>query len=183
VMLVFAVEFAWYLHGLVETCVFDRNRGDFIMMVAHHVLAAILIYFSIIEGGHRVGLYVLATLDFVDIVLYCAKIFHLSTSNAGGKALNSRYQKGQTIALLTVAISWTFSRMIIFSYIVRETYLINIKVHAWSVLFMRVILTLLLAMQWVWGILCWRMVISQLTQGSFVDSINDSHRVEKAKKQ
>jgi len=167
----FAVEFAWYLHGIVETCVFDRARGDFGMMLTHHFLSAILIYLAVVESGHRVGLYVLAVLDFADIVLYSAKIFHLSTSNARGKALTPRCTTGQTWALVSVAMSWTISRMILFTYIVRETYVV--KMVRWSCWSMRCILTLLLAMQWVWGVLCWRMVYSQLTQGCFVDTVND----------
>lgn len=177
---IFALEFAWYLHGIVETVVCDRNRGDFLMMVAHHFLAAALIYMCVVESAHRVGLYILGVLDFADIVLYSAKMFHVSTSDLAGKALNSRYQKGQTMALLTVATAWTVSRMLMFSYIVQEMY--RTRIQLWACTFMRLAITLLLVMQWVWGILCWRMVLSQLTQGFFVDAIHNSVP-KKSKKQ
>merc|ERR1719494_1104003 len=100
--MIFAIEFSWYLHGMVETCIFDYRRGDFHMMLAHHILAAVIIYFNVIFMVHRFGMYVLAVLDIADIVLYLAKVFHLSTSNVMGRALNSNYRRGQSVALVCV---------------------------------------------------------------------------------
>eukprot|EP00397_Hematodinium_sp_SG-2012_P041007 GEMP01045066.1.p1 GENE.GEMP01045066.1~~GEMP01045066.1.p1 ORF type:complete len:358 (+),score=30.11 GEMP01045066.1:39-1112(+) len=175
----FAVEFAWYVHDFVETLLFDRNRSDFLMMMCHPMLAAVLIYKCVVQFGHRTGVYVLAVFDFADIVLYLAKMFHLSTSDSTGLALTARYQKGQTGALIAVASAWLISRMVIFTYLVRETYLYPID--NWGPHTMRSILTLLLMMQWVWGILCWRMVLSQVTRSTSDDTYHDS--ISKCKKQ
>merc|ERR1711915_948433 len=89
----------------------------------------------------------------------------------GGRALNARCQKLQTLILTFVAIVWTVSRMIIFTVLVWQPY----KAGSWYVpiIVMTIILTLLWLMQWVWGILCWHMVIMQYRDGQFDDIIND----------
>jgi len=174
VLLIFALEFAWYLHGVVETCVFDHKRGDFLMMLAHHVLAGFLIYCNVIFSAHRIGLYVLAILDIGDIVLYSAKMFHLSTSNAHGRAINSRCQKGQTAMLTFVAIIWTLTRMVGFSALVYYTWIIDLPPEERTAKKMiRLVLTIILFLQYVWGIALYRMVYAQYREGKFDDVIND----------
>lgn len=179
VRLIFAIEFAWYLHGIFETVIFDRKRGDFLMMLAHHILAAVIIYLNVIFMVHRFGMYVLAILDIADIVLYCAKMFHLATSNARGKALSARYGTGQSIALVSLGTVWTVSRMILFTLLIAEVWKLPQLEMDTSFYIMRIIITGLCIMQWVWGILLYRMVYSQLINGEFDDVI--SNEVKKAK--
>lgn len=181
IRLIFALEFAWYLHGMFETVIFDRTRGDFLMMLAHHVLAAMVIYFNVIFMVHRFGMYVLACLDFADIVLYCAKMFHLSTSNTMGRALSARYRTGQSLALVCLGIAWTV-RMILFSFLIAEAWKLPQLDMDTSFYAMRNMITALGAMQWVWGLLLYRMVYSQLVNGEFDDVISNDAVKREVKK-
>jgi len=180
IRLIYAIEFAWYLHGVVETVVFDSKRGDFLMMIAHHIMAGAIIFLSLCAYSHRYGMYILAVMDVADIVLYAAKIFHLSTSNVMGRALNSNYRKGQSIALVCVGVVWTVFRMILLTILISQLFYLPYTPGGWFQ-FMRVIVSCLTAMQWVWGILCWRMVFTQITKGEFDDIVHDDKKIKKEK--
>lgn len=176
------VQTSWYLAGAVEMILHDRNRGDFWLMMMHHVVAICLIYGAFAGDAHRVAVTVCITLDITDVVMYCAKMYHLSTSTPDGKALNARCNAGQTRALAIVGVAWVLTRILAFAAEVWAMWAHN--AFATTALIgniLKVQLAVMLVLQTIWGVLIWKMVISQYLTGEFEDNCSGDLHAKKSK--
>ena len=97
----FRVQIVWYAHCLLESCVQDRGRSDFAMMMAHHAVTIVLIAGAWQTNHHRVGLLVCVEQDFTDIVINISKLLHKSVSSV----------IVHTLCIVTLAVSWFATRV------------------------------------------------------------------------
>ena len=68
------VEMGWYLHQSFAHVFLDKRKSDFLVMLSHHLITLLLLYFSWMHGYYRIGLLVLFSHDACDPFLEIGKI-------------------------------------------------------------------------------------------------------------
>ena len=151
----FKVQILWYVHCLLESWVQDRQRSDFAMMMAHHVLAVVLIVGAFWTNNHQIGLVVLVEQDFADIIINICKIIHKSVSSA----------TVHSVCIVILAISWFMTRIVLLGMII-----------VWSASFttyknwgLLALLCVLWYMQMVWGLRISRLAWTHFQYGVIQD--------------
>jgi len=116
------VQLAWYAHNFIEDTLWDRARGDFALMVTHHMLTISLIIFSLQFGFEYLGFFILVPMDIMDLVLYMAKTYHLFSSTVDGKPTSAVHQVGQKIGMTFIFLAWCVLRIGYFNTIIYAMY-------------------------------------------------------------
>jgi len=168
------VQASWYCHGICENLIYDRARGDFWMMMAHHIVAVGLTYGSFVGFAHRVGVHVTLFMDSADVWLYMCKMYHLVSSDYSGKPLSNLCFHGQTAGLAILALVWFFFRIIQFGKLI---YVMNLYQDVFTVprvgAFLDIQLAIMYGLQCVWGVYIWKLAISQAVWGKFEDTAHN----------
>lgn len=111
----FVAEMGFYFHCMVVSMI-EPRRSDFAVIVAHHVLALLLLGGSFCSKMVHVGTSVLVTLDIADVFFYLAKIIHYTTDKVAYHA----------VALGIMAVAFFCSRVLLMGLIV---YSVWFRVH------------------------------------------------------
>lgn len=69
----YVIQTGWYAHCAWAHVKHDVRKGDYWVMLVHHVAALVLLYSAFVTGRHRVGVLCLFTLDVCDIFLHVTK--------------------------------------------------------------------------------------------------------------
>lgn len=177
------IQLAWYFHNFIEDTIWDRHRSDFVMMIAHHIVAMLLIGLSFQAGADTCALYIVFPLDLMDFYLYYCKLFQLCTSTIDGVARSEGYRRAQSLVLYSVCATWIVTRWIMFSAAVfwmhRAFYFSEYNAVRHSaggtsnVHFVLILILLLVlgVMQVVWGVLCIKIAITTAASGAVKDKI------------
>ena len=100
----YLLSFSYYVEdGLVH--LFMPPNFDYWEMVLHHVITAMLIFDSYMNGFWNLGIFVLITMDFEDIPIGMIRV----VMDYSHKAITG-------FLLLTILVSWVYFRFITFSY-------------------------------------------------------------------
>ena len=70
------VELGWYLHQTFVHVFLDKRKGDFLVMLIHHLVTVLLISSSWYAGYYRIGILVLFSHDLCDPFLELGKMFN-----------------------------------------------------------------------------------------------------------
>lgn len=170
------VQLAWYVHGFFENLIYDRSRGDFVMMMIHHVVAASLVYGAYISDAHRIGVHVTFTMDIADVILYYCKGFHLRTSDYYGKPKSDRRAKEQTGKIIVVCSAWLVFRVVVFGWEILGMWQNNsFATNSFTSNYLKLLLMLLWGLQFVWWIYACKILAAQLLEGSFHDAVHGDY--------
>lgn len=176
------IQMAWYCHSFVEDTLWERTRGDYWMMVLHHLVTITLLWASLHGNVEYAGVLVLLPMDTMDFVLYTGKIFHLLSNTIDGVPRSPRLAKGQTLFMCFIALFWLVTRIWSFN-IIEVSYILANTVHTnvWSVslkpgesrpfyiYFSQVAGISLIILQTVWGYMIWRITYRLLKTGTLTD--------------
>lgn len=179
----FCAQMAWYIHGMLEIILYDANRRDFWLMIAHHVLSMVLIYGSLVSHLHRIGLVVMLEQDLSDVALYVARILQKRTSDPEtGKPKNLACQKMHTCGVILMSVMWLLCRKIVLCAVTGACWVhiyyngfFHMPFWRQALLFF---LNALLLMQIIWGMALFRMCYEQIRKGAWTEYYFD---VEKKK--
>mmetsp|Transcript_2421 Transcript_2421/g.4888 ORF Transcript_2421/g.4888 Transcript_2421/m.4888 type:complete len:308 (+) Transcript_2421:37-960(+) len=175
-------QVAWYAHGFVESLIVDKFRSDFIVMLVHHVMSAILLLGSFYINGHRVAIVVCVEQDLSDILMYISKMFQKSV-----KVPWTQNQSFRTYLLVQLTTAWWSTRVFVLGTLVYRCLVIlaptglmvigGDKAHYMSI-FLVGQLGLLWVMQVFWAVGLLKMTIDQVAKGAFNDFFHDSKKNE-----
>ncbi|RMX59973.1 hypothetical protein pdam_00001078, partial [Pocillopora damicornis] len=84
IYMLYVVEAGFYFHSVYATLFMDLWRRDSVLMIAHHIVANLLILFSFAMRYHSIGLLVLFVHDPTDIILEFTKLC-VAFKSRGGK--------------------------------------------------------------------------------------------------
>ncbi|XP_078360160.1 ceramide synthase 1-like [Oculina patagonica] len=108
----YVVEAGFYFHSIYATLFMDQWRRDSILMILHHILANLLIFFSFAIRYHRMGLLVLFLHDINDVILEFTKLC-VAFKSRGGKyhVIPDILSTG---GFLTFASLWFYCRLYLY---------------------------------------------------------------------
>eukprot|EP00906_Rhabdomonas_costata_P038900 RCo055083 len=180
----FFAQLAWYIHGLAEILLYDANRKDVLLMIAHHFLSMILIYGALVAHLHRIGLMVMLEQDFSDFALYIGRMIQkYAVDPVTGKPRHLFAQRFLTFGIVVMSVVWLICRKLVLfgivaycSHYIYHTGFFNLP--RWRQT-LSVSLVALLLMQVAWGMALFRMCYEQIRVGAFKEYYFD---VEKKKK-
>jgi len=193
---ILVVQLAWYMHNFVEDTLWDRQRSDYIMMIAHHLVAMALITICFQANIERGGLYVLILMDCMDYYLYCVKLFTMATCDVYGKPKTRLLQLTQKVLSLTLLVFWWITRVWLFGTVSVALYYaaymhenIFTKSEHWAgqalppyvAMGLGLILSLFV-LQSIWFILIIKLVAKTLRAGRLVDIIARTYPNDPAEK-
>lgn len=118
---------ARYLQGLVNVYL-EPKRKDFVEMLIHHSVTAFLVYLSYVHLHHRVGGIIMVLFDPADVPLHAAKC---SVYIADARK-DSKFQTCADIWFAVFAAVFTFTRMVIFSYVVWKAWTLPALYGPWG---------------------------------------------------
>jgi len=180
-------EIAWYGHTFIESAMVDRVRGDFWMMMIHHVLAVCLLVGAFWGNGHRAVITVCFEQDVGDIVLYISKM--LVKCDGRFAALKSDVVHG--VLLVWLAVTWWGTRCGILGLIVYQCYHFVAPsglILPWDErfdglsLFLFLQLTLFWVLQVIWGWNLWLVIYRKVRSGELHDHMGDGEKKKKGGK-
>ncbi|XP_077213251.1 LAG1 homologue 2 [Tasmannia lanceolata] len=155
----------FYIYSIVALLTWETRRKDFSIMMSHHIVTVILIWYSYITSFFRIGSIILALHDASDVFMEAAKIFKYSEKELGA-----------SICFGFFAVSWLLLRLIFFPFwVIRATSYNLIKCLNLSesyptslyYIFNTMLLTLLVFHVYWWILIC-SMVLRQLRNGGQV---------------
>jgi len=105
------LEGAWYLVNLISV-VSKKKKKDFVEMVAHHIITAILIYWAIFQGHYRITIVVTFLHNLFDPFLQIAKCVHYLVPG------NSKWHTISDVSFVVCTITFAVSRLIVYPFAV-----------------------------------------------------------------
>lgn len=112
IYMLYVVEAGFYFHSVYATLFMDLWRRDSVLMIAHHIVANLLILFSFAMRYHSIGLLVLFVHDPTDIILEFTKLC-VAFKSRGGK-YHLLPDVISVVGFLSFALAWFYCRLYIF---------------------------------------------------------------------
>lgn len=108
----YVVQLGFYLHSTYALIVLDQKRKDSMVMVVHHMIAMILIFFGFSNRAHKVGAVVLFLHDICDVFLEGTKsAFYFKTQ---GNQKRPIFEMIGNIGFVLFCLVWVCSRLYTF---------------------------------------------------------------------
>lgn len=181
------IQMAWYCHAFVEDTLWERTRGDYWMMVLHHLITISLLWVSLNGNIEYAGVLVLLPMDSMDLILYSGKIFHLLSNTLDGTPRGPFIAKLQTLAMCVINLMWFITRIWSFnvieiSFIIAHVYMPNVfsvnspgesmPFYVYYTLFLGFLLIIL---QTIWGFMISRMTVRLLKSGVLNETVFNTY--------
>mmetsp|Transcript_36755 Transcript_36755/g.73655 ORF Transcript_36755/g.73655 Transcript_36755/m.73655 type:complete len:311 (-) Transcript_36755:90-1022(-) len=180
----FFAQISWYCQTFIESAMVDKARGDFWMMMIHHVLAVLLLTGAYWGNAHRVAVTVVFEQDLSDILMYFSKM--LVKAENRFPALKSDALHGALLVMLIVA--WWSTRCILLGFIVWSGY-----TTVWPTglivpgsgdmdglsTFLILQLSVFFVLQVIWGCALIQVAVRKLTSGELHDHYGDADKKRK----
>jgi len=120
--LLLLAQLCWYLHNFILDTLWDNKRGDYFLMVIHHIVAMALVYGCFQMNLEMSGLCVLFIMDTVDVLIYGSKLFQIRRYTNDGKPRTKFDQSACNGLMVFITIMWWYVRVYLFSNFVLVTY-------------------------------------------------------------
>uniref|UniRef100_A0A803NL87 TLC domain-containing protein n=1 Tax=Cannabis sativa TaxID=3483 RepID=A0A803NL87_CANSA len=103
--LFYMCQCGFYMYSIAALLAWETRRKDFSVMMSHHVITVILIWFSYFTRFFRIGSIILALHDASDVFMEAAKVFKYSEKELGASVFFGCF-----------AVSWLILRLIYFPF-------------------------------------------------------------------
>jgi len=188
------IQIGWYCHCFLEDTIWDRKRGDYVMMVAHHIITILLVLMTIQGNFEYHGFMVLLPMDAMDLILYAGKMFHLFSNTIHGLPKSRKFAFGQMWAMFIISISWAYTRLYMYGccitswtlvYFFQKTNVFTVTAPGETISFFIYEMTFfgfpLLIFQCIWAFFIWKMTLGLFSSGVLKEGMFNTYADSKKK--